>query len=128
MPTKMRCAAEKPDGTRCRAHTLPGKSRCVFHDPASAQKTAAGRRQGGVTRSQPAATLSRDEPDLPLSTVHDVVAALSKTINQVRTGQLAVGVGNCIGCLAGVLLKAMESGDLEQRIAALENPPLRRTA
>jgi len=49
------------------------------------------------------------------------VAALGQTINQVRTGRLAVNVGNCIGVLAGVLLRAIEGGDLEQRIAALES-------
>jgi hypothetical protein len=49
------------------------------------------------------------------------VAALGQTINQVRTGRLPVNVGNCIGVLAGVLLRAIEGGDLEQRIAALES-------
>jgi hypothetical protein len=55
-----------------------------------------------------------------LKTVADVVAALGQTINQVRAGRLAVNVGNCIGVLAGVLLKAIEGSELERRIASLE--------
>jgi hypothetical protein len=55
-----------------------------------------------------------------LKTVKDVVTALATTFNAVRTGRLDARVGNCLGVLAGVLLKAIEGGDLEQRIAALE--------
>jgi hypothetical protein len=64
--------------------------------------------------------LPPDAPDLPLNSVCDVVRLLGETINQVRTGRLGVNVGNCVGVLAGVLLKAIEGGDLEQRLAALE--------
>jgi hypothetical protein len=116
----MRCNHKKPDGARCRANALPGTERCMFHDPAKAAARAAGRQKGGVNRSKPAATLGPDTPDLPLKSVADVVAALGQTINQVRSGRLAVNVGNCLGVLAGVLLKAIEGGELEQRLAALE--------
>jgi hypothetical protein len=64
--------------------------------------------------------LPSDTPDLPLRTVADVIAALGETMNQVRTGRIDARVGNCLGVLAGVLLKAIEGGDLERRIAALE--------
>jgi hypothetical protein len=75
-----------------------------------------------VSRSngQRTATLPPDTPDLPLRTVADVVAALALTMNQVRTGRLGVNVGNCLGVLAGVLLKAIEGSDFEERLAAVE--------
>jgi hypothetical protein len=114
------CRHKKPDGSKCKANALPGKRLCVFHDPSSEKARAEGRRQGGVTRSRPAATLPPDMPDTPLETVADVITCLSQTINQVRTGRLDCRVGNCLGVLAGVLLKALESGDLEARIDALE--------
>lgn len=116
----MQCSHKKRDGSRCRANALPGKTQCLFHDPVRAQQREAGRRQGGINRSQKAATLPSDTPDLPLKSVADVVTALAETINQVRTGRLAVNVGNCMGVLAGVLLRAIEGGELEARIAALE--------
>src|SRR4051794_14980131 len=110
-----RCNFTKPDGTRCRAKPRPGQDKCTFHDPDLAEQRAEGRRRGGVTRCRPAATLPPDTPDLPLRTVADVVDALAETINQVRRGQLDARVGNCLGVLAGVLLRAMEGSDLEQR-------------
>jgi hypothetical protein len=75
---------------------------------------------GGRERSRPAATLAPDAPDLALKSVANVVVALGLTVNQVRTGRLGVNVGNCLGQLLQVLLKAIEGGDLEARIAALE--------
>ncbi len=117
----MRCNHTKNDGERCKASALPGKQKCMFHHPSFSRKRAEGRRAGGTNRSVPVATLAADTPDLALATVADVVVALAATINQVRNGKLAVGVGNCVGCLAGVLLKALEGSQLEQRIAALES-------
>lgn len=123
MPTDDgRCTHVKPDGTRCRAKTVRGADRCCFHDPAAAARTAEGRRRGGEKRAgalKPA-TLSADSPDLPLATVPDVVALLADTINRVRSGRLGVPVGNCIGQLAGTLLKAIEHGDMERRMADVE--------
>jgi hypothetical protein len=124
------CSHKKLDGSRCQAKPLPGKTACVFHDPELAAERAEGRRQGGVNRSTKAATLPTDTPDLPLTTVRDVITALATTFNAVRVGRMDARVGNCLGVLAGVLLKAIEGGDLEQRIAALESrsTPMRRSA
>jgi hypothetical protein len=122
------CSRVKSDGTRCRAKPRPGSTFCIFHDPTLAAKRADGRRRGGINRSRPAATLPPDTPPLPLKTIADVVAALGETMNQVRTGKIAVNVGNCLGVLAGVLLKAIEGSDHEQRLAALEAKQARGTA
>jgi hypothetical protein len=51
-----------------------------------------------------------DVPDLPLRVVADVTALLGKTINEVRRGQLDPKAANCIGVLAGVLLRAFQDG------------------
>ena len=114
------CMGRKRDGSPCPNHARPGKEVCWVHDPALAARRAEGRRRGGLNRSKPAATLPPDTPDLPLKTVADVVALLGQSINQVRTGRLDARVGNCLGVLAGVLLRAIEGGELEQRIGALE--------
>jgi hypothetical protein len=110
----------KLDGTPCRALTLPGKTACAFHDPALVEQRAAGRRLGGKVRSRPAAVLPANTPDAPLATVQDVAAFLGQVINLVRTGRIAVSVANSIGLLCGQLLRALEGGELEKRIAALE--------
>jgi hypothetical protein len=116
-----RCKHKKKNGTPCPNAARSGKTACWVHDPELAAARAEGRRRGGVNRSKPPATLAADAPDLPLTTVTDVAAALAVTMNQVRTGKVTVQVGNCLGVLAGVLLKALEGSDLERRIAALED-------
>jgi hypothetical protein len=115
-----RCTHTKRDGTRCNAFARPGKSCCTFHDPDHAAKFAAGRRRGGKSRSRQLAVLPADAADLPLRTVADVTTLLALTINQTRRGQLDAKISNAVGYLASVLLKAMETSEVEARLAALE--------
>src|SRR5438067_207546 len=93
------CNYTKADGGRCGAPALAGKRRCVFHDRASAARTAEGRRRGGLNRKAPAATLPPDAAPLPLASVGDVTAALAEAYNLVRTGRIGVNVGNCLAVI-----------------------------
>ena len=61
-----------------------------------------------------------DAEDLTLAQIADVTTLLGRTINDVRQGKVDVKVANAVGYLAGVLLKSLEGGDVEQRLAALE--------
>jgi hypothetical protein len=114
------CNQLKADGTPCRAKALPNRDKCFFHAEETASVRDEGRRLGGLTRSRPAATLPPDTPECPLETVHDVCRAVSATFNQVRRGEIDSRVGNSLGLLAGLLLRAMEATDLEKRLTALE--------
>lgn len=120
MEAWVRCRFRKPDGTRCRGQARRGKQSCTFHDPDLAAERAEGRRRGGIGRSRPAAVAPSDAPDLPLRTAADVTAALADAFNRVRRGQLDVKVGNCLGLLAGQLLRAIDGGNLAARIETLE--------
>lgn len=64
--------------------------------------------------------LPPETPDAPLSSAPDVVALLGETINQVRRGDVDPKVANTVGYLSGVLIRALEVGDIEQRLATLE--------
>jgi len=112
------CRHVKEDGMPCRAKTRPGVDYCFFHDPDRAEERAAAREAGG--RARKAAVLPEDTPRRPVKTAGDVIDLLSETINQVRTGALDPRVGNCVGYLSGIVLKAAEQGELEERLAALE--------
>jgi hypothetical protein len=114
------CEGQTRGGDRCRARPLHGSRFCYFHHPEKADSRAAGRQKGGKVRSKRAAVLPAATPDVPLDSVKDVTAFLGASINQVRRGELDVKVGNCVGYLASVLLKSLEEGELEERIAALE--------
>jgi hypothetical protein len=64
-----------------------------------------------------------------LRTARDVLALLEETINEVREAEADTLVkARCIGYLAGITLKAVETADLEARVEAVEETlKLKRT-
>ena len=112
------CQHVKPDGKQCRARKVRGSDFCFFHDPSRTAERTAAQKAGG--RNGRATVLSLDVPGRTVKTATDVVDLLSETINHVRTGQLDPKIGNCMGYLAGIILKAAEQGGMEERLAALE--------
>ena len=124
---KGQCEQLKANGGRCKAKALPGSDYCVFHNPEQAEARADGRRRGGLSRSRKAAVLTPDTPDAPLGTMQEVVAFLGATANRVAKGVLDVKVGNCLALLCGQLVRALEKGNLEARLEALEAVLKQRT-
>ena len=112
------CQAVKPDGSRCQAAALRGSRFCFFHDPDKASERRAAQAYGGSQNRMK--TLDADAPDVKVADCHDVVALVSETINQVRKGQIDPRVANAVGYLANVMIKAIEQGELEGRLADLE--------
>ena len=118
MPKK--CEFRKRNGERCGADAQTGKSLCVFHDPARAADGRRARKAGGIRRSQAAAVLPIDTPDCSLRNTTDVSAFLADSINQLRRGQLDPRIANGIGYLTSILLRALEQGPMEERMAKIE--------
>jgi hypothetical protein len=115
-----KCEFGKKNGEPCGADAQTGKSLCVFHDPDKASEGRRARRAGGIARSRLAAVLPSDTPDHPLGNTKDVSAFLADSINQLRRGQLDPRVANGVGYLSSVLLRALEQGPLEERLARIE--------
>jgi len=115
-----RCQFRKKDGKRCGANAQPANGLCVFHDPSRADDGHRARHAGGVHRSRPAAVLPSDTPDHPLGNTTDVSALLSDSINRLRRGQLDPRVANAMGYLTSVLLRSLEQGPIEERLAKIE--------
>ena len=115
-----KCRFQKKNGAKCNADTQAGKEVCVFHDPAKVEDGRRARRTGGINRSRAAAVLPAATPDHPLGTTKDVSDLLAESINQLRRGQLDPRVANAVGYLTSVLLRALEQGPLEERMAKLE--------
>jgi len=65
-------------------------------------------------------TLSSDTPNAKIKSADDVVGLLSETINQVRRGEVDPKIANAVGYLSGIILRAREQGDIEERIVELE--------
>jgi hypothetical protein len=115
------CRFRKKDGTRCGANAQPAVGFCVFHDPARIEDGRRARRAGGISRSRVATVLPPDTPDLTLCNTQDVSNLLAQSINQLRRGQLDPKVANAVGYLASVLLRSLEQGRIEERVAHLES-------
>jgi hypothetical protein len=115
-----RCSSSRSDGGPCRAAAMPGRDRCIFHDPEAAERRQEGRREGGRIRSQPRATLPPERDRVVVASAKDVCKLLSDTIHEVRTGQLDPKIANAVGYLASVMVRALQAGELEDRMAALE--------
>jgi hypothetical protein len=116
----MACQHVHANGKRCRAPTKAEAEWCFYHDPARAHDRARESSAGGKARKRPEITLPTETPDLPLKSVGDVVVLLGETLNAVRKGKMEAKVGNAIGQLAGVLLRALEGSELAQRMEQLE--------
>ena len=119
--TSSKCCHVKSDGSHCGASARHGSVYCFFHDPDSAPERETARKRGGIERSRRAAVLPAGTPDCILGTSSDVVALLTETINQVRRGEVDPRTSNAVGYLAGILLKAKEKDETEQRLARLES-------
>jgi hypothetical protein len=113
-----RCKATKKDGSPCPVEARPS-GYCWVHDPELARSRSRGRREGGKTRSKPAAVLPATAPDLPIRTVADVVGLLAESINRTRKGGLDPKVANAVGYLSSVLLRALQDSDLAAQLAEL---------
>jgi hypothetical protein len=110
MPKK--CCFRKKDGSGCAAQAQSGKDLCIFHDPTRANDGRRARRAGGLNRTRTAVVLASDTPDHSLGSADDVSVLLSDSINRLRRGQLDPRVGNAMGYLASVLLRALEQGPI----------------
>jgi len=64
--------------------------------------------------------LPADTPDHPLGNTTDVSALLADSINRLRRGQLDPRVANSMGYLTSVLLRSLEQGPIEERLAKIE--------
>jgi len=90
---------------------------CFFH--ANPEKTAELGRQGGKTNRHWKLE-DGDLPQIPLKSIGDVSGLLEETINRVRQGPFDLRAANVIGFLAAILLKALDSGRVEERLDHLE--------
>jgi hypothetical protein len=116
---KRQCRFRKTGGGICLANATASSGLCFFHDPDRAAVRRAAQSAGGLRNK--AVSLPTDTPDCDLKNVADIIALLGTTINEVRRGQIDPRVSNAVGYLASALLKALELGNLEQRLSDLES-------
>ena len=113
----MRCNYTKPNNKQCLANAMKDSKFCFTHNPKMKEQKLAAVIRGGKSSKKNCNRL----PAVPLNDPKDVVALLSRTINEARTGSIELRVANCIGYLSGHLIKAIEISNLEERISKIED-------
>ena len=110
------CSAKTKRGTECKASRIFNSRFCAFHsDPTRAAEL--GRAGGRKNRHY----LETEEVNIaPPSTPEDVKNLLAQAMADVRALKLDPRTAGALTYMAGALLKALESTDLQQRITRLE--------
>jgi hypothetical protein len=103
----------------CRNYALTGDDYCFFHSPRKAKERAEAQRKGGKKALGEKKRILT-ESNIQIQSTADIITLLNVTINQVRTGEIEVKIANAVGYLSGICLKALEQGDIEKRLEALE--------
>jgi hypothetical protein len=118
-----RCTAIKKDGSRCSKDAEPGKDRCWSHDPANEQERRRIASRGG--RASTAVLAERRGP--AAEEIRELKDELRTLARNVKEGEVPPPVGTALNQIYNTLLRAMdqerrtrESGELEERLAALE--------
>ena len=119
------CAHTRNNGLPCRANCISNSQFCFFHDPRKDKERATARKIGGKKNAHQYAGVS-STPERPLKSAGDVAELLGVSIHELRRGKLDPKTANVLGYLAGVLLKAIEAGETEARLAALEDAVMRQ--
>jgi hypothetical protein len=107
----------------CGAYARTNDKFCFFHSPSSKQERENARRAGGVSRSQKmtaAVTLPAEIPARPLRNPTDVSELLSDVVGLVLRRQLDLRTANTVGYLSATILRALEQGPAEARLAKVE--------
>jgi hypothetical protein len=107
---------------------MRGSDYCWFHNPSIAQERTEARKRGAQqTRlRRRKIVLPHDTADLPLTNAEEVAAALARTFNDVRRGEMDVRTANCLALIGGTILRAI-AGEREIAVTvrpASPSPPL----
>ena len=107
------CKGQTKSGEPCKGWCVGGSDYCFAHHPDLAEQRREARVRGGKNRRV------KSPEGMRVETVGDVMGVLNLALDMIfKDGD--VGSARGVGYLANVMLAALESGQLEERIKALE--------
>jgi hypothetical protein len=109
-----RCQGTDKSGMPCTAWALRDGTHCFFH--ANPEKVSELGRRGGEAKGARGARYA----ERSLKTVDDVTALLGDTIKDLGMGLIDPKEATAVGYLAAGMLKALQQGEIESRLRALE--------
>ena len=113
-----RCKSKTKSGKPCSAAAGPS-GYCGFHDPQHGKARAEGRKRGGRNRTTPHAG---DVAQVPaeVRTLDDVLRILDYSLAEALPMENSVQRGRLLVAIARAFVEAIKSGELEERLGALE--------
>ena len=113
------CKFVMPDGRLCRSSALRGEDFCLFHSPAHEEEAAEARRLGGLRRRKEKAVLGAYDFQ-GLRAVPDIQRVLEIATTDTLALENSVSRNRTLAYLCQTALKALEVGELEERLEVLE--------
>jgi hypothetical protein len=113
------CKAIKEDGSRCQAAPLQDSDFCLFHSPDHAKEAAEARRLGGLRRRKEKTVAGAYDID-GLDDVPKIRRLLEIAVFDTLALENSVARSRTLAYLAQIALKALEVGEFETRLEALE--------
>ncbi len=113
------CQAVKDDGSRCEAAPLTDREYCFWHDPDHAEEVVEAGRLGGLRRRKEHAVSGAYDFN-GLDSVSEVRRLLEIAALDTLSLENSVARSRTLAYLAQVALRALEVGDLEERLKDLE--------
>lgn len=114
------CVATNGQGEPCQAAPLTDSEFCFTHDPSRALERANARRRGGRNSSRAGSVVGSLVQPVQLRSMAAIQAQLeavvTDTLHQANSAQRS----RTLGSLLSLAMKALEVGELEGRLAALE--------
>lgn len=118
----MQCQYKKPDNTQCQANAMHTSSFCFSHNPETREAKKIAVRKGGLAPKK----LTEELTPIKIQYMQDILALLEDTINRIRTKPMTHQKANCIGYLANIFIKTIETAILEERLNKIERAILEK--
>ncbi len=122
---KRHCQERLPDGSVCRAAPLKDSEYCLFHSPEHKAEVAEARKLGGLRRRREVAVAGAYD-FCGLGTVGDIRRLLEVAVLDTLSLDNSIARARTLAYLAQTALKALQLGEMEERLAALEAAVLDR--
>ena len=115
----MQCKSKTKSGGRCQAQAVRGGDLCFTHSPKHAAQRAQAHKRGGQRNRTPHNATPETLPD-KVRTLADAQKILDYTLREILPMPNSIQRARVLIALFESFVKALEIGELEERIAALE--------
>ena len=113
------CRYQKPNGEQCLARPMREEEFCFWHSPDHADEAAEARRLGGLRRRRERVTQGAYD-FASLENVADIRRLLEIAVVDTLGLESSIARSRALAYLAQMALRALEVGELEERLEALE--------